>query len=84
MTLQDLNKENISEFSGGGFGEFLRLASSSPEMWADIFSLNQENLNSSLESFIDNLNQLKNSINADPDNIKSLLTSLKIFKEENY
>ncbi len=84
MTLRDLDKENISEFSGGGFGEFLRLTSSSPEMWADIFSLNQENLNSSLDAFIGNLNQLKSSINKDPESIKSLLASLKIFKEENY
>lgn len=84
MTLRDLNKENISDFSGGGFGEFLRLASSSPEMWADIFSLNQENLNSSLDAFIGNLNQLKNSINEDPESIQSLLANLKIFKEENY
>jgi len=84
MTLRDLNKENISDFSGGGFGEFLRLASSSPEMWADIFSLNQENLNSSLDAFIGNLNQLKNSINEDPESIQSLLASLKIFKEEKY
>ena len=25
MTLMDLREENISQFSGGGFGEFLRL-----------------------------------------------------------
>ena len=62
MTLRDLNKENISEFSGGGFGEFLRLASSSPEMWADIFALNKDNINASIDSFIGNLNQLKNSL----------------------
>ena len=84
MTLMDLKEENISQFSGGGFGEFLRLASSSPEMWADIFSLNKDNLNVSIESFINNLNQLKSAVNKDPESVHELLVDLKNFKEENY
>ena len=84
MTLMDLKEENISQFSGGGFGEFLRLASSSPEMWADIFSLNKDNLNVSIESFINNLNQLKSAVNKNPESVHALLVDLKNFKEENY
>ena len=84
MTLMDLKEENIAQFSGGGFGEFLRLASSSPEMWADIFSLNKDNLNVSIESFISNLNHLKSAVNKDPESVQALLVDLKNFKEENY
>ena len=84
MTLMDLKEGNIAQFSGGGFGEFLRLASSSPEMWADIFSLNKDNLNISIESFINNLTQLKSAVNDDPESVHALLVDLKNFKEENY
>ena len=84
MTLMDLKEENISQFSGGGFGEFLRLTSSSPEMWADIFALNKDNINASIDSFIGNLNHLKSTINKEPESIKALLVDLKNFKEENY
>ena len=84
MTLMDLKEENISQFSGGGFGEFLRLTSSSPEMWADIFALNKDNINASIDSFIGNLNHLKSTINKEPASIQALLADLKNFKEENY
>ena len=84
MTLMDLKEENIAQFSGGGFGEFLRLTSSSPEMWADIFALNKDNINASIDSFIGNLNHLKSTINSHPESIQALLVDLKNFKEENY
>ena len=84
MTLIDLKENDIAQFSGGGFGEFLRLASSSPEMWADIFSLNKNNINASIDNFINNLNHLKYTINNDPENMQALLEDLKNFKEENY
>ena len=84
MTLMDLKENDIAQFSGGGFGEFLRLASSSPEMWADIFSLNKNNINASVDNFINNLNHLKYTINNDPENMQALLEDLKNFKEENY
>ena len=84
MTLMDLKEEDIAQFSGGGFGEFLRLTSSSPEMWADIFALNKDNINASVDSFIGNLNHLKSTINKEPAIIQALLADLKNFKEENY
>ncbi|MDB9996280.1 prephenate dehydrogenase/arogenate dehydrogenase family protein [Gammaproteobacteria bacterium] len=84
MTLMDLKEENIAQFSGGGFGEFLRLTSSSPEMWADIFALNKDNINTSIDSFIGNLHHLKSTINKEPASLQALLADLKNFKEENY
>ena len=50
----------------------------------DIFSLNKDNLNVSIESFINNLNQLKSTVNKDPESVHALLVDLKNFKEENY
>ena len=85
MTLRDLNEDSIAKFSGGGFGEFLRLASSSPEMWADIFTLNKTNIILSLESFIENLNKLKATIShQDSEDLESILVDLKNFKELHY
>jgi prephenate dehydrogenase len=84
MTLRDLKEENIAQFSGGGFGEFLRLTSSSPEMWADICILNKDNINVSIDSFLDNLKHLKSTINNEPESIQALLADLKNFKEQNY
>ena len=37
-------EENIFKYSGGGFRDFSRIASSNPEMWSDICISNQENL----------------------------------------
>ena len=44
-TLKGLDQDDLAIFSGGGLGEFLRLVSSSPEMWTDIFSMNEEYIN---------------------------------------
>ncbi|MDA9644279.1 prephenate dehydrogenase [Pseudomonadota bacterium] len=84
MTLIDLKEDNVAQFSGGSFGEFLRLTSSSPEMWADIFALNKDNINASIDSFIGNLHHLQSTINKEPASIQALLADLKNFKEENY
>mgnify|MGYP002700917080 FL=1 len=84
MTLMDLKEDNVAQFSGGSFGEFLRLTSSSPEMWADIFALNKDNINASIDSFIGNLHHLQSTINKEPASIQALLADLKNFKEENY
>ena len=84
MTLKNLDQTDISKFSGGGLGEFLRLASSSSEMWADIFTLNKENIISAIDSLEENLDILKFKINKDNQEIEALLLDLKNFKEENY
>ncbi len=83
-TLKGLDQQDLSIFSGGGLGEFLRLASSSPQMWADIFSMNKENIIPAIDDLINNLNILKDDINNDPDDLQVLLDELKAFKENNY
>ena len=83
-TLKELDQQNLSVFSGGGLGEFLRLASSSTQMWADVFSINKKNIIMAIDDLIENLNLLKNDIENNPKDLQLLLEELKIFKEENY
>ncbi len=83
-TLKGLNKDDLAIFSGGGLGEFLRLVSSSPEMWTDIFSMNEKNISVAIEELIKNLNLLKDQIANEPEILRNLLIELKEFKESNY
>jgi prephenate dehydrogenase len=58
-------KERISGltgFIGNGFKDSTRIASSSPELWADIFLMNGANVTASLEEFISSANIMKGFI----------------------
>ena len=83
-TLKEIEQDDLSLFSGGGLGEFLRLVSSSPEMWADIFSTNGKNIALAIDDLVKNLNILQNKIANDPESLQDLLSELKAFKESNY
>ena len=83
-TLKGLDQDDLSDFSGGGLGEFLRLVSSSPEMWADIFSMNEKNIALAIDELIKSLSILKDMIGNDPQSLQALLSDLKDFKESNY
>mgnify|MGYP005647196421 FL=1 len=83
-TLKGLDQDDLSDFSGGGLGEFLRLVSSSPEMWADIFSMNEKNIALAIDELIKSLSILKDKIGNDPQSLQAFLSELKDFKESNY
>ena len=83
-TLKELKQDDLSDFSGGGLGEFLRLASSSPKMWGDIFSMNEKNIALAIDDLINNLIILKDKIGNDPQTLQTFLGELKDFKESNY
>ena len=83
-TLKGLEQDDLAVFSGGGLGEFLRLASSSPEMWTDIFLMNTENITFAIEDLVKSLNALQDTIANNPENLQGLLIELKAFKESNY
>ena len=83
-TLKELEQDDLALFSGGGLGEFLRLVSSSPEMWANIFSMNGKNIALAIDDLVKNLNILQNKITNDPERLQDLLSELKVFKESNY
>ena len=83
-TLKGLEQDKLSDFSGGGLGEFLRLVSSSPEMWADIFSMNEKNIALAIDELIKSLSILQDMIGNDPQSLQAFLSELKDFKESNY
>ncbi len=83
-TLKGLEQDNLSDFSGGGLGEFLRLVSSSPEMWADIFTMNEKNIVLAIDDLMKSLSILKDKIGNDPQSLQPFLLALKDFKESNY
>ena len=83
-TLKGLEQDDLSNFSGGGLGEFLRLVSSSPEMWADIFSMNEKNITLAINDLMNSLSILKSKIGNDPQSLQAFLSELKDFKESNY
>ena len=60
--------------AGSGFESTVRLAKSSPNMWAPIFLQNKTNLVKALENYIKNLNDLKSKI--ENDNKNSILIDL--------
>ncbi len=56
------NSESIFRFSAGGFRDFTRIASSSPEMWRDIFLANREGVLGVLDQYMDDLAVLREAI----------------------
>ncbi|HXC37630.1 MAG TPA: prephenate dehydrogenase/arogenate dehydrogenase family protein [Burkholderiales bacterium] len=58
------NGEQMFSFSGGGFRDFTRIASSHPEMWRDIALANQAALSSELRRYRDKLAVLQGLLDA--------------------
>lgn len=72
-------EESILNYSAGGFRDFTRIASSSPEMWRDICLLNRDAIIDMIDRFEEELSSLKNSIKTSDS--KSLLIAFKKAKE---
>ena len=70
LTVLDLEKDEKSIFNmaGSGFESTVRLAKSSPDMWAPIFNENKNNLTDAIDAYIEKLNQLKQRIEAGDTN----------------
>lgn len=56
------DEENIFDMAGSGFESTVRLAKSSPSMWAPIFTENSENIIEVLSAYIINLEKYKSMI----------------------
>ena len=69
------NREIIFDLASGGFNSTVRLAKSSPEMWAPIFQQNKEYIVESLEVYIRHLKELKKSIESDEPRMKELMVN---------
>ena len=71
---EEKNEKNIFDMAGSGFESTVRLAKSSPNMWAPIFLQNKTNLVKALDNYIKNINDLKSKI--ENDNKNSILIDL--------
>ncbi|WP_340075423.1 prephenate dehydrogenase [Leptobacterium sp. I13] len=56
---KEKNERDIFDMASSGFESTVRLAKSSPDMWAPIFQQNKENIMETLEEYIANLEQFK-------------------------
>lgn len=56
---KEKNERDIFDMAGSGFASTVRLAKSSPAMWAPIFKQNKSNVLETLEEYIQNLQQFR-------------------------
>ena len=62
---QEADEQNIFDLAGSGFESTVRLAKSSPDMWAPIFEQNKENILDILSAYIKNLEDFKSKLAED-------------------
>ncbi len=62
---KEKNERDIFDMAGSGFASTVRLAKSSPAMWAPIFKHNRDNVIETLEEYIANLEQFKKLMKED-------------------
>ncbi|HNE51229.1 MAG TPA: prephenate dehydrogenase, partial [Chitinophagales bacterium] len=60
---KEKDEEAILEMAGGGFESTVRLAKSSPEMWAPIFQQNKNSLLEVMDTYIEKMYHFRNLIN---------------------
>ena len=78
QAISDSSTPEALSHSGAGLKDFSRIASSSPEMWADIFLENQENLLSRMNTFKDVVAKLEDAIKRiDKEKLIELLAHAK-------
>lgn len=77
-------RTEIFEYAAGGFADFTRIASSSPEMWTDIVAANETALLPVLERFIGDLQKLRTAIAEDDrEAIRACFDRAKAAREKN-
>lgn len=83
-TLAKMNdKQEIFKYAAGGFRDFTRIASSSPEMWQDICLANADSLVEVIEKFQTDLSSLTKSIQSgDKDTILNLFNRAKKARDQ--
>jgi prephenate dehydrogenase len=77
-TVLEIEKtKNIIDLAGSGFESTVRLAKSSPEMWAPIFNQNKKNITKALDDYINNLLDFKKKIlNNEFDDLKNQMKAI--------
>jgi cyclohexadieny/prephenate dehydrogenase len=62
QTLPNISTQEVIDYSGGGFKDFTRLASSDPVMWRDVLLGNQKPILEMIDKFSDELKTLRAAI----------------------
>ena len=73
---KEKDEEAILEMAGGGFESTVRLAKSSPEMWAPIFQQNKNYLLEVMDTYIEKMYHFRNLINKNKnEELKEFMSS---------
>lgn len=77
------NSEALFDFAGGGLGDYTRIAASSPDMWADIFNTNKENILQAIGEFKGSLEKIETAIKSgNRDSLMEILSKASKAKRE--
>jgi prephenate dehydrogenase len=60
-----ITENNIGMFTGGSFKDATRVADINPLLWSQLFALNSKNLLDEIESFEENIKQIKKAIESE-------------------
>ncbi|MCS7164643.1 MAG: prephenate dehydrogenase [Thermodesulfovibrio sp.] len=81
-TVSEMDKSFIN-YAGSGFKDATRIAKSSPEVWRDIFLMNDKNILECLEVFIKNIEKIKNMLyKKDSEQIEKFIEKAKKLRQE--
>jgi prephenate dehydrogenase len=82
QAIADSDSPEALEHSGAGLKGFSRIASSSPEMWADIFLQNQQPLLQRVDAFSSCISEIREAIvTNDRERLIELLAQAKAAKD---
>ena len=75
------DEKNIFDMAGSGFSSTVRLAKSSPDMWAPIFLENKENVLAALDGYITNLSAFREKIaNEEGESLKKEMGEINVIR----
>lgn len=72
---KEKNERDIFDLAGSGFASTVRLAKSSPAMWAPIFSQNKKNVLETLDEYISNLKHFRKLM--EDDNFEEVFSEME-------
>lgn len=72
---REKNERDIFDLAGSGFASTVRLAKSSPAMWAPIFSQNKKNVMETLDEYISNLKHFRKLM--EEDNFEEVFSEME-------
>ena len=80
---EDKLKDQIIQYSASGLRDFTRIAASDPIMWRDIFIDNSENILKVLDSFSENLHEIKKAIQSkNTEKLNDIFSSTRKLRKE--